>query len=249
MSGEKQNQQPDDPMPVDVLLFGAHPDDVEWGAGGSVLLLKTTGSSFGVVDLTRGEMGSRGTSEERDKEAQEAASSMGARFRENLSLPDGGVIDSVENRKQLASVIRRHRPKLVLAPYWKDRHPDHAATGRLIRNSAVYCTLRKSNDPNPPHKPSAYLYYLLHHFTRPSMVVDISNVYNQKLELLRLHVSQFAKTAEGFGVLPLGMNDYLFGLESRDRFFGSLIGAHHGEALVSEGPLKLGSLSDFLAIL
>jgi N-acetylglucosamine malate deacetylase 1 len=249
MSGEKQNQHPGDPMPVDVLLFGAHPDDVEWGAGGSVLLLKATGSSFGVVDLTRGEMGSRGTSEERDKEAQEAASSMGARFRENLGMPDGGVIDSRENRKQIASVIRRRRPKLVLAPYWKDRHPDHAATGRLIRNSAVHCAMRKSNDPNPPHKPSAYLYYLLHHFTRPSMVVDISNVYNQKLELLRLHVSQFAKTAEGFGVLPLGMNDYLFGLESRDRFFGALVGARHGEALVSEVPLKLGSLSDLLVLL
>ncbi len=150
----------------------------------------------------------------------------------------------MENRKQIASVIRRWRPKLVLAPYWKDRHPDHAATGHLIRNAAVYCTLRKSNDPNPPHKPSAYLYYLLHHVTHPSMVVDISDVYQRKLELIRMHASQFAKTAQGFGVLPLGMNDYLFGLESRDRFFGSLIGVHHGEAFVSEVPLKLGSISD-----
>jgi bacillithiol biosynthesis deacetylase BshB1 len=204
MSDEKQNQHPGDLMAVDVLLFGAHPDDVEWGAGGSVLLLKARGASFGVVDLTRGEMGSRGTSEERDKEAQEAASSMGAQFRENLGMPDCGVIDSVKNRKRIASVIRRHRPKLVLAPYWKDRDPDHAATGRLIRNSAVYCTLRKSNDPNPPHKPSSYLYYLLHHFTRPSMVVNISDVYDRKLELLRMHVSQFAKTAEGFGVSSAG---------------------------------------------
>ena len=245
MSSEKQNQYPVDSMPVDVLLFGAHPDDVEWGAGGSVLLLKARGASFGVVDLTRGEMGSRGTSEERDKEAQEAASSMGARFRDNLGLADCGVIDSVENRKQIASAIRRHRPKLVLAPYWKDRHPDHAATGRLIRNAAVHCTLRKSNDPNPPHKPLAYLYYLLHHFKHPSIVVDISNVYQSKLELLRMHASQFAKTAEGFGVLPLGMNDYLFGLESRDRFFGSLISVHHGEAFINEVPLKLASISDF----
>src|SRR5580700_4613636 len=248
MSGEKQNQHPGDSIPVDVRLFGAHPDDVEWCAGGSVLLLKAKGSSFGIVDLTRGEMGSRGTSEERDKEALEAASSMGARFRENLGMADCGVIDSVENRKQIAGVIRRHRPKLLLAPYWKDRHPDHAATGRLIRNSAVHCTLRKSNDPNPPHKPSAYLYYLLHHFTHPSMVIDISDVYHRKLELLRMHASQFAKTAEGFGVLPLGMNDYLFGMESRDRFFGSLIGVHHGEAFVSEVPLKLGSISDLPAL-
>src|SRR3984885_4098044 len=248
MTVDKQNPHRGDGT-VDVLLFGAHPDDVEWGAGGTILKLRATGTSFGVVDLTRGEMGSRGTSEERDKEARDAASQMGARFRENLGLPDCGISDSLENRQRVASLIRRYRPKIVLAPYWKDRHPDHAATGRLIRNSAVHCTLKKSNDPNPPHKPSAFLYYLLHHFTRPSMVVDISNVYNQKLELLRLHVSQFAKTAEGFGVLPLGMNDYLFGLESRDRFFGSLVGAHHGEALVSEVPLKLGSLNDFLAIL
>jgi N-acetylglucosamine malate deacetylase 1 len=244
MTGDKQNQVQSDQSPVDILLFGAHPDDVEWGAGGTALTLKATGTSFGVVDLTRGEMGSRGTSEERDKEAEDAASWMGARFRENLRLPDCGVIDSVENRKQIAGVIRRWRPKLVLAPYWKDRHPDHAATGQLIQNAAVYCTLRKSADPNPPHKPTAYLYYLLHNFTHPSMVVDISDVYQRKLELLRMHASQFAKTAEGFGVLPLGMNDYLFGLESRDRFFGSLIGVHHGEAFVSEVPLKLGSISD-----
>src|SRR5580698_3264325 len=244
MTGNKQKQLHSDQNSVDILLFGAHPDDVEWGAGGTVLTARASGTSFGIADLTRGEMGSRGTSEERDREAQDAASWMGAQFRENLGMPDCGVIDSVKNRQQIARVIRRCRPKLVLAPYWKDRHPDHAATGRLIRNAAVHCTLRKSNDPNPPHKPLAYLYYLLHHFKHPSMVIDISGVYQSKLELLRMHASQFAKTAEGFGVLPLGMNDYLFGLESRDRFFGSLIGVHHGEAFVSEVPLKLGSISD-----
>jgi bacillithiol biosynthesis deacetylase BshB1 len=245
---DTQNQLESGEGPVDVLLLGAHPDDVEWGAGGTVLKFQATGTSFGIVDLTRGEMGSRGTTEERDKEAEEAASWIGARFRVNLGLPDCGVIDSVENRKQIASVIRAWRPKLVLAPYWKDRHPDHAATGHLIRNAAVYCTLRKSSDPNPPHKPSAYLYYLLHHFTHPGIVVDISEVYHRKLELLRMHASQFSKTAEGFGVLPLGMSDYLFGLESRDRFFGSLIGVHHGEAFVSEVPLKLGRISDLLSL-
>src|SRR6202453_3896771 len=142
MIGDKQNPHHSDGMPGDALLFGAHPDDVEWGAGGTVLKLRATSTSFGVVDLTRGEMGSRGTSEERDKEAHEAASRMGARFRENLGLPDCGVVDSVDNRQQIASIIRKYRPKLVLALYWKDRHPDHAATGRLIRNAAVHCTLR-----------------------------------------------------------------------------------------------------------
>src|SRR5258708_73827 len=190
MNGKKENQHPNDPRSGYVLLFGRPPGAGEWGARRSIVIFSANGSSFGGVGPTPGGNGAGGTREEPDQEAQEAASSMGAGFRENLGLPDCGVIDSVKNRKQIASVIRRHRPKLVLAPYWKDRHPDHAATGRLIRNSAVHCTLRKSNDLNPPHKPSAYLYYLLHHFTRPSMVVDISDVYDRKLELLRMHVSQ-----------------------------------------------------------
>jgi len=242
MAEDAQTQTHSDGNSVDILFFGSHPDDVEWGAGGTALKLKDSGTSFGIVDLTRGEIGSRGTSEERDKEAADAASWIGARFRENLGLPDCGITDSVENRKLIASAIRKWRPKLVLAPYWTDRHPDHAATGNLVRNAAVFCALKKSDDPNPPHKPSSYMYYLLHHYTQPSTVIDISAVYTQKLELLRIHASQFAKTAEGFGVVPLGMNDYLFGLESRDRFFGSLIGVHHGEAFVSEAPLKLGSI-------
>ena len=192
-------------------------------------MLKETGSSFGVVDLTRGEMESRGTSEERDREAQEAASGMAAQFRENLGLPDGGIIDSVESVtdcERYSTTPSKAGPGALL----EGPPPRPCGHGPSRSQSAIHCTLRKSNDPNPPHKPSAYLYYLLHHFTHPSMVVDISGVYHRKLELLRLHVSQFAKTAEGFGVLPLGMNDYLFGLESRDRFFGTLIGAHHGEA-------------------
>jgi N-acetylglucosamine malate deacetylase 1 len=104
---------------------------VAWGAGGTLLTLKAAGTSFGIVDLTRGEMGSRGTSEERTEEAEEAAAWMGARFRESLGLPDGGVLDSVESRNKIAIVIRRSSPKLVLAPYWEDRHPDQAATGHL----------------------------------------------------------------------------------------------------------------------
>ena len=235
-------------MQVDVVLFGAHPDDVEWGAGGIALLLQRQNIPFVVVDLTSGEMGSRGTPEGRAVEAGKAAEFLGAVARENLAMPDGSLADSPDARKQIAAVIRCYRPKLVLAPYWEDRHPDHAAAGLTVRNSSLYCALRKSGDPNPPHKPAAFLYYLLHNFDRPSLVVDISTVYESKLELLRLHESQFSKTAEEFGVVPLGLGDYLFGLESRDRFFGSLIGTRHGEALVADQPLKLSSVSQVLSL-
>ena len=235
-------------MPVDVVFFGAHPDDVEWGAGGIALRLQQQSVPFLIVDLTNGEMGSRGTPEDRAAEAGKAAAFVGAMGRENLGMPDGGLADSPEARKRIAAVIRQHRPKLVLAPFWEDRHPDHAAAGLVVRNSSLYCALRKSGDPNPPHKPAAFLYYLLHNFDRPTLVVDVSDVYERKLQLLRLHESQFSKTAEEFGVVALGLGDYLFGLESRDRFFGSLIGTRHGEALVSDHPLKLSSVSQILSL-
>jgi len=134
----------------------------------------------------------------------------------------------------------------VLAPFWKDRHPDHVAAGRMVRNSALLCGLKKLDSPYPPFKPKAFLYFLLHHYTRPSFVVDVSEVYERKLDLLRLHWTQFSKTAEQFGIVSHGLGDYLFGLESRDRFFGSLIGRRHGEALVSEQPIALGGLNVLL---
>jgi bacillithiol biosynthesis deacetylase BshB1 len=232
--------------PVDVLLFGAHPDDVEWGLGGFCLLLRERGVSFAIVDLTRGEMGSRGTPAARGAEAEAAAEFLGAAARENLEMPDCGLADVPEMRRQIAAAVRRHRPQLVIAPYWEDRHPDHAAAGMMIRNSALYCMLAKLDDPNPPHKPDAFLYYLLHQVRQPSLVVDTSAVFECKLELMRLHESQFSKTAEEFGVLPTGVGDYLFGLESRDRFFGSLIGARFGEALVIDRPLRIESLASIL---
>jgi len=225
--------------PVDVLLFGAHPDDVEWGVGGIMLLLQAKGVSFSIVDLTNGEMGSRGTREERAVEARNAARLVGAAARENLNLPDCGLVDSPENRRLIASAVRRHRPKIVLAPLWEDRHPDHAAAGLMVRNSPLYCVLKNLDDPNPPHKPGAFLFYPLHKFEQPSFVVDTAGVFSRKIELLQIYGSQFAAS----------VGDYLFALESRDRYFGLQIGVAHGEALISDRPLPLGGLHDVLSLL
>jgi bacillithiol biosynthesis deacetylase BshB1 len=226
-------------MPVDVLIFGAHPDDVEWGVGGLALLLHDKGVRFAIVDLTRGEMGSRGLPEERKIEAARAAEFLGGATRENLNLPDCGLIDSPENRLLVASAVRRHRPKIVLAPLWEDRHPDHAAAGLMVRNAQLYCVLNKLDDPNPPHKPAAFLFYPLHKFQQPSFVVDTSEIFPRKLELLRIYQSQFAAT----------VGDYLFGLESRDRYFGLQVGVRFGEALISDRPVRLGGLENLLSIL
>lgn len=233
-------------MPVDVLFYGAHPDDVEWGVGGIALLMRQRAVSFAVVDLTRGELGSRGTVAERNQEAIEAAEFMGAQSRENLDLPDGGLADTPANRTLIARSIRRHRPKMVVAPLWEDRHPDHAATGLMVRNSALYCTLKKADDPNPPHLPETFLYYPLHKTIQPTFVTDITPLFPRKLELLRLHRSQFGKTADQHGVISQGLGDYLYALETRDRHFGAHIGVHFGEGLIADRPLKLRSIEDLL---
>ena len=226
-------------MPVDVLLFGAHPVDVEWGMGGIALLLHDRGIPFAIVDMTNGEMGSRGTPEERKIEANSAAEILGTAARQTLDLPDCGLVDSPENRRLIACVIRRHRPKIVIAPLWEDRHPDHAAAGLIVENSRLFCGLKTLDDPNPPHKPGAFLFYPIHQFHQPTFVVDTSTVFERKLELMRIYHSQFVQP----------VNDFLFGLESRDRYYGSLIGARQGEALVSDQPIRLGSPGDLLSFL
>jgi N-acetylglucosamine malate deacetylase 1 len=226
-------------MPVDVLIFGAHPDDVEWGVGGLALLLRDKGVRFAIVDLTRGEMGSRGTHEERAIETAKATEFLGVTARETLSLPDCGLIDSPENRRLIAGIVRRYRPRIVLAPLWEDRHPDHAAAGLMVRNAQLYCVLKKLDDPNPPHKPAAFLFYPLHKFQQPSFVVDTSEVFARKLDLLRIYESQFAAS----------VGDYLFALESRDRYFGLQAGVRFGEALISDKPVLLSGLDDLLSIL
>ncbi len=225
-------------MNIDVLIFGAHPDDVEWAIGGTALLLRENGVSFVLVDMTNGEMGSRGTVEERRVEAARAAKFLGATARENLNLPDCGLIDSPENRCLVASAVRRHRPKIVLAPLWEDRHPDHAAAGLIVRNAQLYCVLKNLDDPSPPHQPAAFLFYPIHKLRQPSFIVDTSAVFARKIELLRIFDSQFADR----------VGDFLFRLESRDRYLGSLIGARHGEALVIESPLRLSGLDRVLSL-
>jgi bacillithiol biosynthesis deacetylase BshB1 len=226
-------------IPVDVLFFGAHPDDVEWGVGGIALLLRDRGVSIAIVDLTNGEMGSRGTPQERKIEANSATEILGAVARENLNLPDCGLVDFPENRRLIAGAIRRHRPRIVVAPLWEDRHPDHAAAGLIVQNSRLFCGLKTLDDPNSPHKPGAFLFYPIHNFRQPTFVVDTSPVFERKLDLLRIYRSQFVQP----------VNDFLFGLESRDRYYGSLIGVRHGEALVSDQPIRLGSPYDLLSLL
>jgi bacillithiol biosynthesis deacetylase BshB1 len=225
---------------LDVLSIGAHPDDAELGSAGFLIEMKKKGYRVGVLDLTRGEMGTRGTVVERMSEAETAAKILGLDIRENLELPDGLVTDSIENRQQLARMLRKLKPHFVVGPYFVDKHPDHEAAGRLIKSAVFDARLKKLDLKLPPHSVRAVFYYPSHLYFTPSFVVDISGSFDKKMEVIQAYVSQFIrKKGVDKNFRPIGISDYLFQIESRNRHFGSLIGKKYGEGFLMEGIIEV----------
>ena len=230
---------------VDALAFGPHPDDVELFAGGTLIRLAELGYATGVVDLSRGELASRGTPEVRAAEAEAAARVMGLAFRENLGLPDGfiasGQSESEEGRAQVMAVVevlRRRRPELVLIPWIEDRHPDHAATASLVTRALFYAGLARLELGGERFAPRQALYYGMRHRMAPSFVMDTSGAFAKKLEAIRCHASQLA-ARPGEPQTLIGSARALDAIEARDRYYGSMIGASHGEPLRAPNTLGL----------
>jgi bacillithiol biosynthesis deacetylase BshB1 len=225
---------------IDILSIGAHPDDAELGSAGFLIEMKKKGYRVGVLDLTRGEMGTHGTVTERKSEAEAAAKILGLDIRENLGLPDGSVTDNIESRRQLARMLRKLKPSFVVAPYFIDKHPDHEAAGRLVKSAVFDARLRKLDLELPPHSVRAVFYYPSHIYYSPSFVVDISGSFDQKMEAVRAYASQFIrKKGVDKNFRPIGISDYLFQIESRNRHFGSLIGKNYGEGFLLEGLIEV----------
>ncbi len=227
---------------VDILSIAAHPDDAELGSGGFLIEMKKRGYRTGVLDLTRGEMGTRGSSTERMAEARNAAGIMELDIRENLGLADGHITDTPENRHQVASMIRQLKPTFIVGPYFVDKHPDHQATGLLIKKAAFDARLVKLELGHPPHSVRRVFYYPAHIYFTPSFVVDISGSFEQKMEAVRAYSSQFSKKYEedvDKEFRPVGFSDYLFQIESRNRHFGSVIGKKYGEGFLMEDVVEI----------
>jgi len=167
---------------VDIIAFGAHPDDVEIGAGGLLAKEAALGYRVGIADLTRGEMGTRGTPDVRLEEARKAAEILGAIWRINLEMPDGNITADHENVMKVARVIRTYRPKVIIAPYWDDRHPDHVNTSRLVTEAHFKAGLRKLEPELEAFRPNIVLYYFLNRMEGFSFIVDISEHYPRKQE-------------------------------------------------------------------
>jgi bacillithiol biosynthesis deacetylase BshB1 len=229
-------------MDLDALAFGAHADDVELGCGGTLIKLAGLGHKTGVIVLTRGEMGTRGDIKTRASEFEDSARIMGLAAHQTLDIPDGRVEVTWENKLKIIETIRAHKPKIVFAPYWVSRHPDHEQTSHLVRQAAYLAGLKKLNTGQPAVRPHKVIYYPSRFEFRPSFIVDISDSQAQKMRAVKAYRSQFQTQnqdgAESDGTL-IGRTDFLASIETRDRYYGGHIGVRYGEPFFVREAIQL----------
>ena len=217
---------------IDVLAVFSHPDDAELSVGGTLLKLKSLGYRTAVCDMTRGEMGTRGTQEIRAKEALDAASILKLDGRFNLELQDGHLWLTEESRTAMVRAIRRHKPKVILTTHEDDPHPDHAATCRIVREAARLATMRRYDEEAglAPVKMPAIMHSLFSRRVVPSFVVDVSDFVEGKMNAIRAYASQFYDAKSSEPVTRISERGFLQQIEVRMGYFGSLIGVEAGEA-------------------
>ncbi|HEV7921228.1 MAG TPA: bacillithiol biosynthesis deacetylase BshB1 [Thermoanaerobaculia bacterium] len=224
---------------IDLLFFGAHPDDIELSAGGTIVKAVADGLRVGMIDLTRGEMGTRGTPATRKREAQNSARILGADFREQLDFGDGALRTSREEELILIEVIRRCRPRIVFASYPDDRHPDHTRTGRIVTEAAFYAGLKSLETGLPAHRPQTTIYYLQNYMVTPSFVVDTTAAWKKKSRAIAAFKSQFHDPKSKEPQTFISDPKFLEMIDARGKHFGALIGVAYGEAFVTRQPPRI----------
>jgi bacillithiol biosynthesis deacetylase BshB1 len=229
-------------MPLDLLVFGPHPDDIEIGIGGTVARHTAEGHSVGLIDLTEGELSSNGTVDERRGEALEAAHVLGVAWRENLRWPDGAIAETPQLVRSAVEAMRRHQPRTIAIPYWDDRHPDHCAASRVLRTSAFLSGLRRYEAAGAPWRPEWVCFYFINDGAAPSFVVDVSAHYHVKRSALACYRSQFAPG--NADAVPTRLTSATFQglIESRDAQFGALAGVAFAEGIVVREPIVRSGL-------
>jgi len=220
---------------IDLLAFGPHPDDLEIGLGGTLAKHAALGHAVALCDLTRGEMSSNGSPEQRVNEAQQAAKVLGVAWRENLSLPDR-AIGSADHVRRATELIRRVQPRAVSIPYWHDRHPDHRAAAVMLQEAVFNAKLRRYDAAGDPWQPQWVCYYFINDAGPVSFVVDVSAHYETKRQALACYASQFARATES---AETRLNSQNFGqlIESRDAQFGALAGVRYAEGIFVSEPI------------
>lgn len=241
--------------PLDILAIAAHRDDVEQTCGGALLKAAQRGQRAGILDLTQGEMGTRGTAEDREREANDAAKILGVNWRRALDIPDGRVENTWENRLKVATVIRETRPCVIILPYWKGRHPDHYTASILGYEACFLAGLAKlalrdqaadlgQTGGLTPHRPFKIIYATLYYDIRPTFVVDISEQFEAKLASILAYKSQYSNQDAGKDLFP-AHEEIRARVESMARFYGALGGVTYGEPFLQK---EVGLVDDLLAI-
>lgn len=226
---------------LDALAIAAHPDDVEFSCGGTLLKLVSMGYRVGILDMARGELGTRGTAEMRAREADAAARVLGVTVRDNLELPDGHILLTEEFRRRMVRKIRQYRPSIIFTQFWEDPHPDHVHTSQIVREAAHLAGLAKydADSGQPRFRPRAVAHFNFPRTTGPSFIVDISDVAKQKWEASLCYKSQLYDPASSEPQTALSNELFLKQLEARGRYYGALIGVEFGEAFVVREALNV----------
>jgi bacillithiol biosynthesis deacetylase BshB1 len=225
-------------MNLDILAIAAHPDDVEQTCGGTLIRMAEAGYRTGVLDLTAGDMGTRGTPEQRIAESETAAGHMLVTWRGNLRMPDARLENTLSARMTLAVKIRELRPRVVILPYWEGRHPDHYVASELGYEACFLAGLKKLEEYSEPHRPSKILYSSLYANVTPSFVVDISAQFERRMAALLSYASQYGSTEEGSTLFP-DEQEIRERLGAVARFYGNLIGARYGEPFVVKETMRV----------
>lgn len=243
-------------MKLDILAVAVHPDDVELGCAGTLLMEKRNGKKTGVVDLTRGELGTRGTPELRAEEAAKAAVIMGLDARENLGMADGFFRNDELHQRLLIRAIRKYRPEIVLSNALEDRHPDHGRAGHLISESCFLSGLRKietlddEGRPQEHWRPKYVFHYIQDRYVQPDFVFDITPVFEAKLQAIKAYSSQFFST--GYGTAEpqtyISTPEFLDAIVGRHRMFGKMIGVAYAEGFTTQKTVGIRNFEAFVQL-
>ena len=226
---------------LDILAIAAHPDDIEQTCGGTLIRMAERGYRTGALDLTAGDMGTRGTPEQRLAEAENAARQMRLSWRGNLRFPDARLENDISARMTLAVKIRELRPRVVILPYWTGRHPDHYRTSELGYEACFLAGLKKLDEYTEPHRPHKILYSSLYANVTPSFVVDISAQFEARMAALLCYESQYGAHEEGSGLFPQEQ-EIRERLGAIARFYGNLIGVKYGEPFVVKETMEVDDI-------
>jgi len=238
-------------MKLDVLAFGVHPDDVELSCSGVLLVEKSNGKKTGIIDLTEGELGSRGTVETRYKEAEDAAKILGVDIRENLKLADGFFKNDEDHQRKVIRVIRKYKPEIVICNAPEDRHPDHGRSSKLVSDASFLSGLIKietseNGISQEPWRPKYVLHYIQDRYLQPDFVVDISAFFERKLDAIKSYKTQFHNPGIDGPETYISTPGFLDSVIYRYKMFGKMIGVNYAEGFISDKTIGIKNLDSLI---